>query len=760
MKRTTVSEGAVVLAPHGRDGEIATRLLGEVGIAVSSVKSLDELIGALDHSVAFVVLADDALERADASGLARWVGGQEPWSDLPFILLTRQGGGPERNPLALRHLDLLGNVTFLERPFHPSSFASLAKAALRQRRRQYAARATAELARTRLAEIEGIYAQAHVGLCVLDRDLRFVRVNERLAEMNGLPAAEHVGRSVREIVPNLADAAEALARRIFDTGIGEKDIEIVGETAAEPGVERIWIEQWMPLRDVHGYVHCINISVEEVTEQRRAAKRQQALLRLTEGLLDHETDERAIAERVHREVSPLVGADLLFNYRVADEAGALKLVFGGGLPEDRRQAVEALRPGVSLCGMVAAAGRRMLFDEAALEADPRGGFVRSTGGKVYACHPLAARDGRVLGTLSFESTRRRRFDQFEADFLQTVANYVAQAWDRLEMLRAERQVEMRTRLVLDGALAFIGLLTPKGIPLEANKAALEAGGVARDEVIGKPFWDCIWWSYAPEAGARLKAAVNEASQGSTVRYEAVVRMAGDSRMTIDFMLAPIFDADGHVEYLVPSGFDISERVRAQERQKLLADELAHRGKNLLSVVQTIVMRSLSSAADMREAREAASGRIQALAHTYDALRATDGETAQLRDIILAEFAALPQPPRIDGPPVALTARAAQTFGLIVHELGTNAVKYGALSVPGGRVEIDWRMVKDADGERLRFQWRERGGQPARPPSRRGFGTILLTNVAGADFRCTPQLDYGHDGLSYRIDAVLQAADDA
>lgn len=88
------------------------------------------------------------------------------------------------------------------------------------------------------------------------------------------------------------------------------------------------------------------------------------------------------------------------------------------------------------------------------------------------------------------------------------------------------------------------------------------------------------------------------------------------------------------------------------------------------------------------------------------------------------------------------------------------MKYGALSVPGGRVEIDWRMVKDADGERLRFQWRERGGQPARPPSRRGFGTILLTNVAGADFRCTPQLDYGHDGLSYRIDAVLQAADDA
>ena len=129
-----------------------------------------------------------------------------------------------------------------------------------------------ELARERLAEIENLYRNAPVGLCELDLDLRFVRINERLAEINGVPAAEHLGRRVRELLPALADAVEPGMRRVLDTGQPRLDIEIVAETPARPGVERSWIEQWLPLKDAEGRVTGLSIVVEETTERRLAAE--------------------------------------------------------------------------------------------------------------------------------------------------------------------------------------------------------------------------------------------------------------------------------------------------------------------------------------------------------------------------------------------------------------------------------------------------------------------------------------------------------
>jgi PAS domain S-box-containing protein len=124
-------------------------------------------------------------------------------------------------------------------------------------------------ARAQLAELAFIYDTAPVGLCVLDRGLHIVRVNERLAEMSGLPAADHLGRTVREIVPGLADQAEALAQHILDTGEPALNVEFNGETPAQPGVIRTWIEHWLPQRDPGGRIERINVVVEEITERKR-----------------------------------------------------------------------------------------------------------------------------------------------------------------------------------------------------------------------------------------------------------------------------------------------------------------------------------------------------------------------------------------------------------------------------------------------------------------------------------------------------------
>ncbi|MBA3525857.1 MAG: ATP-binding protein [Pseudomonadota bacterium] len=134
-------ETALVLAPVGRDAAIAAGMLGESRISALICPDLDCLIGELGDDVGFVLVTEEALLRSDLRGIAAWIDSQPEWSDLPFVLITHKGGGLERNPSAGRLLDTLGNVTFLERPFHPTTLVSLARSALRARGRQYDARA-------------------------------------------------------------------------------------------------------------------------------------------------------------------------------------------------------------------------------------------------------------------------------------------------------------------------------------------------------------------------------------------------------------------------------------------------------------------------------------------------------------------------------------------------------------------------------------------------------------------------------------------
>ena len=130
----------LVFAPHGRDAAVAVRLLEEAGIPADICFDIDQFQRALSDSVCFAVATEEALRSADLRGVVGWVASQASWSDFPFLILTRHGGGPDQDPDVARLVDLLGNVTFLERPFHPTTFASVARTALKSRQRQYDAR--------------------------------------------------------------------------------------------------------------------------------------------------------------------------------------------------------------------------------------------------------------------------------------------------------------------------------------------------------------------------------------------------------------------------------------------------------------------------------------------------------------------------------------------------------------------------------------------------------------------------------------------
>jgi signal transduction histidine kinase/ActR/RegA family two-component response regulator len=136
-----VSERGLVLAPQGRDAAVAASMLEEALVRSDVVADLTELIAELAKGAGFAIVTEEALAGTPLHALSRWIDEQEEWSDFPFVLLTQRGGGLERNPSAARYLEVLGNATFLERPFHPTTLVFLAQSALRGRRRQYDARA-------------------------------------------------------------------------------------------------------------------------------------------------------------------------------------------------------------------------------------------------------------------------------------------------------------------------------------------------------------------------------------------------------------------------------------------------------------------------------------------------------------------------------------------------------------------------------------------------------------------------------------------
>ena len=284
-------------------------------------------------------------------------------------------------------------------------------------------------------------------------------------------------------------------------------------------------------------------------------------------------------------------------------------------------------------------------------------------------------------------------------------------------------------------------------------SAAQARLFGRDPAAGAPDHAAFMAYLHPEDRARVDAALRAALAGGTAYdVEFRVRREDGAERWLLGRGRLLRDAGGRPVGMAGINMDVTERREAEERQHLLVQELAHRVKNTLAVVQGIANRSLSGDRTLAEAREVLGRRLGALAHAHTLLTAREWHGAALRAVLEAELRPYAKRTVLAGPDLELTPKATLTLALVAHELATNAAKHGALSAAGGRVEAAWSLGGPAGREELRLVWREAGGPSVVAPARRGFGQVLVEQGWRHDLGGEVALEFRPEGLLCRLSA--------
>ncbi|MGO4527174.1 HWE histidine kinase domain-containing protein [Microvirga sp. 2MCAF35] len=394
---------------------------------------------------------------------------------------------------------------------------------------------------------------------------------------------------------------------------------------------------------------------------------------------------------------------------------------------------------------VTAAIQKAILAKSMFELEHR---VRRADGTIGWVHsralPIMREDGEIVewfGAASDVTARRQAEEDIEKLALQ---------------LARERA---RLATLIETLPVGVALVDPQGTTLLSNPAfrRYRPDGVIPSRVPG----DREQWIAHDDQGCQVPKShypSARALQGELVTGIEFLHRSPDGQESWTRVSGiPLRDSDGHVSGALSVIVDIDDIKRSEERQRLLINELNHRVKNTLATVQSISSQTLRNAASTEEARSSLEARLFALSRAHDVLTQENWEGAELHEITAQ--AVEPYSNRgenrlhLSGPKVRLSPRMALAVAMMLQELATNAVKYGALSNPTGEIRMSWRVEGKAPG-RLRFRWEESGGPPVQIPTRRGFGSRLIERSLALDLDGNVRIDFAVTGVICTVDAPI------
>jgi PAS domain S-box-containing protein len=358
--------------------------------------------------------------------------------------------------------------------------------------------------------------------------------------------------------------------------------------------------------------------------------------------------------------------------------------------------------------------------------------------------PLVSLDGKPVGAISCfqDITERKR---------------MVEALDRSRQdLRVQEQ---RWNATYNHAAIGIAEVDANGRFIRVNDAITTMTGWTREDLMGRT----LFQNTHPGDKDTDEASYLRQVAGELDFYSVERRfICKDGRTIWCFVRSStVRDAQGKFLYCVRVVHDITERKAAEERQKLLIDELNHRVKNTLATVQSLATQTAHGTDSPAAFREAFDGRLIALSQVHDQLSRRHWGSAELRDIVIGATAPYdgdsPRRIEIEGDTITIRPRAALTLALALHELTTNAAKYGALSVPEGRVTVRCRIDNTPPKPLLKLEWCEHDGPPVAPPSRQGFGSRFIESSIATELRGTARLTFDPGGLCCTMTVPLASA---
>jgi PAS domain S-box-containing protein len=570
-------------------------------------------------------------------------------------------------------------------------------------------------------ELEDFFENGAVGLHIVSGEGIILRAN--LAELNllGYTAEEYVGRHVAEFHADAPVIGEILQR----LSCGERLDRYPARLRAKDGsIKHVLItsngrfDQGLLVR-----TRCFTTDVTELYAAERALRESEERLAAT-----YEAATIGIAE--------------------ADETCNL------------------LRVNDALCKMLGRS-REQLLSMSFLDythADDRGEdaalYARQVRGEIdnYAVRKQALKpDGTILYLDVHSSSVRDANGRFRygVRVLQDVTE-AKKMEDRI------RQSEQHMRDLLEAMPAAVYTTDAAGRITFYNKAAVEMAG--RTPATGDE-WCVTWRLYSPEGVPlphdQCPMAIALKENRPVRGVEAIAERPDGTRVPFIPYPTPLHDADGTLIGAINMLVDISDRKQAENRQKILIDELNHRVKNTLATVQSLAMQTARHVENMPDFLGKFQARLMAVARAHDLLTKRHWEHAPLaslaRDILEPLTGAAQQRVTIDGPSVDLSPRAALSLTMALGELATNAAKYGALSAEQGTLSVSWSLERMPEGETtLALQWQEQGGPPVNPPTRRGFGMRLIERCIQTDLRGGLDLAYEPDGVYCRMTLPLSS----